>query len=81
MPVLVIHGTADTMVPFDPHAAGFASRIPGVELLAVEGGEHAAIFTHRKIVRRKVAEFLECVNQTRNKTPYETCEINRTCEN
>ncbi len=58
VPVLVVHGKEDSMVPFDPHATGFLARIPGAELLAVDGGEHVVIFTHREMVRTKVAEFL-----------------------
>jgi pimeloyl-ACP methyl ester carboxylesterase len=58
VPVLIVHGTADRMVPFRLHATTLASRIPGAELLAIEGGEHVAIFTHRGEVRSRVASFL-----------------------
>lgn len=58
VPVLVVHGTADRLVPFAEHATPLATRIPGAELLAVDGGEHVAIFTHRAMVRARVAEFL-----------------------
>lgn len=58
VPVLVVHGTADRMVPFELHAKPLAARIPGAELLAVEGGEHVGIFTHRDEVRARVARFL-----------------------
>ncbi|MCB2185993.1 MAG: alpha/beta hydrolase [Deltaproteobacteria bacterium] len=57
-PVLVVHGTADPLLPFAAHAAVFQARLPRAELLAVPGGEHAAIFTHRSLVRPRVAEFL-----------------------
>ena len=30
----------------------------GAELLAIEGGEHVAIFTHRNEVRARVTRFL-----------------------
>jgi len=56
-PTLVVHGTADRVVPF-AHAQALAARIRGAELLAVEGGEHVAIFTHREEVRTRVARFL-----------------------
>ncbi len=58
VPVLVVHGTADRVVPFAPHAEAFRRRVPGAELLAIEGGEHVAIFTHRTGVRERVARFL-----------------------
>ena len=58
VPVLVVHGTADRLVPFPEHGKALATRIPGAELLAIEGGEHVAIFTHRAAVRARVTEFL-----------------------
>ncbi|HEY3269384.1 MAG TPA: alpha/beta hydrolase [Armatimonadota bacterium] len=58
VPALVIHGTADRLAPFSPHATALSSRIPGAELLALEGGEHVAIFTHLQEVRPRVARFL-----------------------
>ena len=58
VPTLVVHGTADPFVPFEKHGKALAARIPGAELLPVEGGEHVAIFTHRDVVRPKVTAFL-----------------------
>ncbi len=58
VPVLVVHGTADRMVPFADHGKALATRIPGAQLLAIEGGEHVAIFTHRAEVRARVTAFL-----------------------
>ncbi|HWU39853.1 MAG TPA: alpha/beta hydrolase, partial [Candidatus Acidoferrum sp.] len=58
VPVLVVHGTADPLVPFKKHAMALVNRIPGAELLALEGGEHAAIFTHRDEVRLRITGFL-----------------------
>jgi pimeloyl-ACP methyl ester carboxylesterase len=58
VPILVVHGTQDPLVPFDVHAKAYEKRVPDAELLAVEGGEHVAIFTHREMVRAKVIEFM-----------------------
>jgi pimeloyl-ACP methyl ester carboxylesterase len=58
VPVLVVHGTADRMVPFTQHAQPLVARIPGAELLAIDGGEHVSIFTHRDEVRARVTRFL-----------------------
>jgi pimeloyl-ACP methyl ester carboxylesterase len=55
---LVVHGTDDRLVPFTEHGKLLAARIPGAQLLAVEGGEHMAIFTHRDEVRTRVTRFL-----------------------
>lgn len=58
VPVLVVHGTKDRLVPFRQHGKLLAARIPGAQLLAVEGGEHMSIFTHRDEVRARVTRFL-----------------------
>lgn len=58
VPVLIIHGTADSMVPYEQHAKTLESRIPNAELLTIEGGEHVSIFTHRKEVKARVTRFL-----------------------
>lgn len=57
-PALIVHGTEDSLVPFAQHAQALAARIPGAELLAIEGGEHVCIFTHREMVRNRVTRFL-----------------------
>jgi len=57
-PVLIIHGTQDPRVPFARHAKVLAARLPHAELLAVDGGKHGAIFTHRNQVRPKVQDFM-----------------------
>jgi pimeloyl-ACP methyl ester carboxylesterase len=57
VPVLAVHGTGDRIVAFS-HARGLADRVPGAELLAIEGGEHVCLFTHRKVIRERVRKFL-----------------------
>lgn len=59
VPTLVVHGTRDPHVPFAKHGAVLAARIPGARLLALEGGEHACLFTHRGRIRAEVAVFLD----------------------
>jgi len=58
VPVLVVHGTEDRLLPFEQHGKSLAARIPGAQLLAVEGREHMAIFMHRDEVRSRVTRFL-----------------------
>ncbi len=58
VPVLIVHGTKDPLVPFELHGQVLAARIPGAALLAAEGGEHVAIFTHRALVQARVTQFL-----------------------
>jgi len=58
-PALIAHGTRDPLLPFEKHALGFQRRLRRSELITLEGGEHAAIFTHRDMVRPAVMQFLE----------------------
>jgi pimeloyl-ACP methyl ester carboxylesterase len=44
-PTLVIHGTADSDVPY-AHSEFAAAHIPGAELLSLETGTHLAFYTH-----------------------------------
>lgn len=46
------------LVPFKIHAKMYESRIRNATLLAVDGGEHVAIFTHRNFVRTNVSAFM-----------------------
>ena len=57
VPVLALHGTADEIVSF-AHAGAVASRVPGARVVAIDGGEHVCLFTHRETVRANVREFL-----------------------
>jgi pimeloyl-ACP methyl ester carboxylesterase len=65
VPTLVVHGTEDPHVPFERHGKRLAERIPGAELVALEGGGHAAIFTHRDEARARVVRFLEACRERR----------------
>ncbi|WP_257448662.1 alpha/beta fold hydrolase [Archangium lipolyticum] len=56
-PMLVMHGTKDSSAPY-AQAQQLAARVPGAELLTLEGGEHFCIFSHRDEVRARVGRFL-----------------------
>ena len=56
-PVLVIHGSADRVVPF-AHAERVARQAPRAELFAIDGGDHVSLFTHLQTIRARVGEFL-----------------------
>lgn len=58
VPVLAVHGTGDRVVPF-AHAQAVEKSAQNVRLLAVDGGEHVALFTHLREVRAAMAAFLE----------------------
>ncbi|MEP9353462.1 alpha/beta hydrolase [Xanthobacter sp. KR7-65] len=56
-PVLVIHGTGDRVVPFH-HATRLMEVLPCAELMAIDKGEHVALFTHLDAIRARVGGFL-----------------------
>ncbi|MBX7199742.1 MAG: alpha/beta hydrolase [Rhodospirillaceae bacterium] len=60
-PILAVHGTADSIVPF-AHAERIARENPRGAVMAVEGGEHVVIFTHLDMIRGRVGAFLEAVS-------------------
>lgn len=72
VPTLVVHGSADPHVPFDRNGAVFARRVPGAQLLVLEGGEHAAIFTHRREAQAEVSAFLAAHADRRHDRERET---------
>jgi len=57
-PALVIHGTADEAVPF-ADAERLAAALPRGELLAISGGTHVSLFTHRGLIQQRVHAFLQ----------------------
>lgn len=57
VPVLVVHGKADRVVSF-AHAEAVAGQAPHAALMAIESGEHVALFTHLDEVRTRAARFL-----------------------
>jgi pimeloyl-ACP methyl ester carboxylesterase len=58
LPLLVVHGTGDRIVPF-AHAQAVEKSAKNVQLLAIDGGEHVALFTHLREVRTAMAAFVE----------------------
>lgn len=46
LPVEVLHGTADTVVPADIHAIPLTSRLPDANLVLIEGAGHMPHHTH-----------------------------------
>lgn len=56
-PVLIVHGTADEVVPFR-QAEALAGRIRRAELFAIDEGRHVSLFTHLDAVRERVRGFV-----------------------
>jgi non-heme chloroperoxidase len=58
VPVLVIHGTADRILPFDATAARLPGLIKDVRVVKVEGGPHNIAWTHADEVNPALLSFL-----------------------
>lgn len=57
VPTLVVHGTADRVVPF-ANAALLLARIPGARHVALDGAGHLALLERPDDVNRAILEFL-----------------------
>jgi pimeloyl-ACP methyl ester carboxylesterase len=62
VPTLVIHGTADRIVPI-AHAEAVLQTIPGAKLVSLDRGGHGIIFTRGGELQPAFAEFLESLSR------------------
>jgi non-heme chloroperoxidase len=58
VPVLVVHGTDDRILPFEATAARLPGLIDDVKLVAVEGGPHNIAWTHPDDVNDALLDFI-----------------------
>jgi non-heme chloroperoxidase len=58
IPVLVVHGTDDRILPFEATAARLPELIDDVTLISVEGGPHNIAWTHPDEVNEALLEFI-----------------------
>ncbi len=58
VPTLVVHGTADRILPFSATAARLPGLIKDVRLVKVEGGPHNIAWTHPDEVNPALLSFL-----------------------
>jgi pimeloyl-ACP methyl ester carboxylesterase len=59
IPVLVIHGSADQIVPLEASGERTAALIPGAQLHVVENGPHGLNWTHATEVNKVLLSFLK----------------------
>jgi len=59
VPVLVIHGTADRILPFEATAARLQNLIRDVRVVPVQDGPHNIGWTHPEVVNPTLLEFLK----------------------
>jgi non-heme chloroperoxidase len=58
VPTLVLHGTADRILPFAATAARIGDRIAGVKVVPIEDGPHNIGWTHHEEVNKELLDFL-----------------------
>ena len=58
VPILVIDGNADRVLPYDKTGARLPGLIKDMRLVTIEGGPHAIAWTHTEQVNRALLDFL-----------------------
>ncbi|GAA1793683.1 alpha/beta fold hydrolase [Agromyces lapidis] len=58
VPSLILHGTADRILPIDATAREFAKRLPSAEYVEIEGAPHGLLWTHGDEVTEALLAFL-----------------------
>lgn len=58
VPTLVLHGTADTLVPL-AQGQFVANTVPHARLITVDGGEHSLVLTHKEEILPVLINFLK----------------------
>jgi non-heme chloroperoxidase len=59
VPVLVMHGTEDRILPFESTAKRLPALMKDVRLVPVEGGPHNIAWTHAELVNPELLAFLQ----------------------
>ncbi len=58
VPSLILHGTADRILPIDATAREFRRRLPGARYVEIDGAPHGLLFTHAAEVNAALIAFL-----------------------
>jgi non-heme chloroperoxidase len=58
VPALIVHGTADNILPIDATGRRFAKALPTAEYVEIDGAPHGMLWTHADEVNKLVLDFL-----------------------
>ena len=58
VPALIVHGTADNILPIDVTGRRFAEALPGAEYVEIDGAPHGLLWTHGAEVNQALLGFL-----------------------
>ena len=59
VPALIVHGTADKILPIDATARRFKDLLPGATYVEIDGAPHGMLWTHAAEVNAALLEFLD----------------------
>jgi len=59
VPALILHGTADRILPIDATARVFHGKLPEARYVEVEGAPHGLLLTHTAEVNAALLDFLK----------------------
>ncbi|MBM7503708.1 alpha/beta fold hydrolase [Agromyces aurantiacus] len=59
VPALIVHGTADRILPIDATGREFAKRLPSAEYVEIEGAPHGMLWTHADEITRVLVDFAQ----------------------
>lgn len=59
VPALIVHGTADRILPIDNTARRFAQALPAAQFHEIEGAPHGMLWTHAEEVNAILLRFLK----------------------
>ncbi len=58
VPMLVVHGTEDRILPFESTAKRLPALVEGLRLIPIEGGPHNICWTHPEEVNKALLDFI-----------------------
>ena len=59
VPALIVHGTADNILPIDSTGRLFAKALPSADYVEIEGAPHGLLWTHAAEVNEALLAFLQ----------------------
>jgi pimeloyl-ACP methyl ester carboxylesterase len=59
LPTLILHGTADNILPIDATARRFHAALPEAEYVEIEGAPHGLLWTHADEVNKALLAFVQ----------------------
>lgn len=59
VPALIVHGTADNILPIDVTGRRFAAALPAADYVEIEGAPHGMLWTHAQEINEALLAFLK----------------------